>query len=44
MSDPVLEHLRTKTPSVIERIPELVHCSSVSIDPAYAEGMEAAEY
>ena len=44
MSDPVLEHLRAKIPSVIERIPELVRCSSVSTDPAYAEGMEEAEY
>ena len=42
MTDPVLTHLKSETPAIIERVLELVSIPSVSTDPAYGEGMEAA--
>jgi acetylornithine deacetylase/succinyl-diaminopimelate desuccinylase-like protein len=42
MSDPVLVHAMEHKPMLIEALKTLVACPSVGVDPAMADGMEAA--
>lgn len=42
MTDAVLSHLQRENEAVIERLKAILRLPSVSTDPAYAQGMEAA--
>jgi acetylornithine deacetylase/succinyl-diaminopimelate desuccinylase-like protein len=39
MSDPVLDHLETEKPAIVQRLLELIRVPSVSTDPSYEQGM-----
>jgi acetylornithine deacetylase/succinyl-diaminopimelate desuccinylase-like protein len=42
MTDPVLSHATAGRKDILERLKALIRCPSVSTDPTYADGMEAA--
>jgi acetylornithine deacetylase/succinyl-diaminopimelate desuccinylase-like protein len=42
MSDPVLDYLEAETPTILDRLMDLVRIPSVSADPSYEHGMAQA--